>query len=51
MHIFNALDEVYIQDAEDNSKYNSWSNRHNASDAEVYFGLPTSFNLGLSVSF
>jgi iron complex outermembrane recepter protein len=51
MHVFNAFDEVYIQDATDNSKYNSWSNGHNASDAEVYFGLPMSFNVGLSIAF
>ena len=32
---FNALDEVYIQDATDNSRYNAGSN-HYASDAEVF---------------
>ena len=50
-HVFNALDAVYIQDATDNSSYNSWDQNHNADDAEVFFGLPTSFNMGLSVSF
>ena len=50
-HVFNALDAVYIQDAVDNSAYNSWDQNHNADDAEVFFGLPMSFNLGLSVSF
>ena len=51
LHMFNALDEVYIQDAVDNSSYNAWSDTHRASDAEVFFGLPASFNLGLRVSF
>jgi len=51
LHVFNALDAVYIQDAVDNSKYNSYSDTHSASDAEVFFGLPTSFNLGLRVNF
>ena len=51
VHVFNALDETYIQDATDNSKYNAWSNVHSASDAEVFFGTPMSFNVGLSVNF
>ena len=50
-HVFNALDAVYIQDAVDNSEYNSWDQNHNTDDAEVFMGLPVSFNLGLSVSF
>ena len=50
-HIINALDAVYIQDATDNSPYNSWNKTHTADDAEVYFGLPMSFNVGLSVNF
>ncbi len=50
-HVFNALDEVYIQDATDNSRYNAWSNTHSASDAEVFMGMPFSFNAGLSISF
>ena len=51
LHVFNALDETYIQDATDNSRYNAWSDQHRASDAEVFFGMPTSFNLGLRVNF
>ncbi len=52
LHVFNALDEVYIQDAVHISSYNSWDKRAPfADDAEVFFGLPTSFNLGLSVNF
>ncbi|MBU0528619.1 TonB-dependent receptor [bacterium] len=48
-HVFNALDEVYIQDAVDNSPYNGWDKDHDADDAEVYFGLPRSFNVGLQI--
>ena len=51
LHVFNALDATYIQDAVNNSSYNAWDGSGSADDAEVYFGLPTSFNLGLSVSF
>ena len=52
LHVFNALDEVYIQDAVHVSSYNSWDKAAPfADDAEVFFGLPTSFNLGLSVNF
>jgi len=51
VHIFNLLDETFIQDATDNSAYNSWDNDHDADDAEVYMGLPRSFNAGLTVRF
>ena len=50
-HIFNLLDEIFIQDATDNSKYNAWDNDHDADDAEVFFGLPMNFNAGLVVRF
>jgi outer membrane receptor for ferrienterochelin and colicin len=48
-HVFNALDETYIQDALDNSKYSGWDKDHDADDAEVFFGLPRFFNVGLSI--
>ena len=51
LHVFNLLDEVYIQDAVDNSKYNAWDKDHDADDAEVYFGLPMSWNIGVTVHF
>jgi hypothetical protein len=51
VHIFNALDEKFIQDAVDNSPYNSWDQDHDADDAEVFFGLPMSFNAGVSITF
>ena len=51
-HLFNALDNVYIQDAVDNSKYNGYGDKlHLAHNAEVFLGTPRSFNLGLSVNF
>ena len=51
-HIFNVLDDVYIQDAVDNSKYNGFGDKvHAAHNAEVFLGTPRSYNLGLSVNF
>ena len=53
-NVRNLLDEVYIQDALDNSRYNAYPfrvNDHSANAAEVYLGMPTSYNLGLSIQF
>ncbi len=50
-HVFNALDEVYIQDAGDNSQFNSFDDDHDADDAEVFFGLPRNFNAGITITF
>ncbi len=56
-HIFNLLDELYISDAVDNSQFSSYKvdgkifDSHGASAAEVYMGLPRTFNLGISVSY
>jgi hypothetical protein len=50
-HVFNALDEIYVMDAVDNSAYNGFSDTHSASDAEVYLGLPRSFNVGLQFNY
>ncbi len=56
LHIFNLFNNVYIQDAVDNSDYNAYYgpndiNSHAASAAEVYLGLPRSFNAGLQINF
>ncbi len=54
LNVRNLLDAVYIQDATDNSRFNAEPfrvNNHSASAAEVYMGLPTSFNLGLKLNF
>jgi iron complex outermembrane recepter protein len=50
-HVFNLLDALYIQDAVDNSQYNSWDQDHDADDAEVYFGIPRTFNIGLGFHY
>ena len=52
-HVFNILDATYIQDATDNSQYNGiyGSESHSAQAAEVFFGLPRSFNAGISIAF
>ena len=51
-HVFNALDETYVQDAVDHSQYNSYGSKiHAAHNAEVFLGTPRYFNVGLSVNF
>jgi hypothetical protein len=50
-HIFNITNELYVQDAVDNSDFNGWSvdgKNHKADDAEIYPGMPTAFNIGFS---
>lgn len=49
-HIFNALDTEYILEAVDNSPYNGFDGDHDADDAEVFFGLPRTFNVGISIA-
>jgi len=54
-HIFNLLNELYVEDATDNSQFNGYKvgsdyyESHSASSAEVYLGLPVSFNAGFRV--
>ncbi len=51
-HLFNALDEVYVQDATDNSSFNAYTANgvnHSADDAEVYLSTPRYFNAGINV--
>ncbi len=53
-HIFNLLDTEYISDATDNSRFNAYrgdGKNHKADDAEVFFGIPRTFNLGLSITY
>ena len=52
-HAFNLFDKVYVQDATDNSQYNGISGApsHSAQRAEVFLGLPRTFNLGVSLSY
>ena len=54
LNVRNLLDEVYVQDATDNSRYNAVPfrvNNHSANAAEVFLGMPTSYNLGIKVNF
>jgi len=52
LHVFNVLDAVYVQDAVDNSQYNSYGGTsHDADNAEVFLGTPMYFNAGLNVYF
>ncbi len=55
-HVFNLFDTMYIQDAVDNSEYNGfygYDNRfsHTVNSAEVYLGLPRTFNAGVKITF
>lgn len=54
-HVFNMLNELYVEDATDNSQFNGYMvsgdyyESHSASSAEVFLGLPTSFNAGFRI--
>ncbi|KAA3617729.1 MAG: TonB-dependent receptor [Calditrichaeota bacterium] len=50
-HVFNILDDLYISDATDNSRFNGFDGDHDADDAEVYMGLPQTFNIGITLSY
>jgi hypothetical protein len=55
-HVFNTLNAMYISDATDNSRYNGYYGTnhqlgHTANSAEVFIGLPRTFNVGVKVSF
>lgn len=54
-HVFNLFNTLYIQDATDNSPYNAYYgtdnvNSHAASAAEVFLGIPRTFNAGIMIS-
>ena len=51
-HIFNVLDEVFVQDAVDNSKYNGYGDKlHLPHNAEVFLGTPRYANIGVTINF
>ena len=54
-NVFNVFDELYIQDAADNSQYNAYTDdggkSHRADDAEVFLGLGRTFNIGTTITF
>ncbi len=52
VHVFNLFDDIFVQDAVDNSQYNGYYGdnnefSHTASSAEVYLGLPRTVNFGM----
>ena len=49
-HVF-TTDEIYVQDALDNSRFNSYDQDHDADDAEVFLGLPRNVNGGFRIRF
>ncbi len=58
LHVFNLLDAVYVQDAQDNSQFNGYEDdaedqrgvlSHRADDAEVFLGFPRSINFGFQI--
>lgn len=57
VNVFNLFDEVYVQDATDNSRFNAYRvngeivNPHSADAAEVFLGLPRRFNAGFAIDF
>ncbi len=59
LHVFNAFDRVYVQDALDNSRFNGYRDAaerergqlsHKADDAEVFLGYPRSINFGFQIN-
>ncbi|MBC8401564.1 MAG: TonB-dependent receptor [Candidatus Marinimicrobia bacterium] len=50
-NIFNILDERYISDATETFLYDIKDFGHKAENAGVFFGMPRTFNLGLTVQF
>lgn len=53
-HVFNLFNELYIQDATDNSAFNAYKANgvnHSADDAEVFLGFERNFNLGIRVAY
>lgn len=52
-HVFNLFDKTYVSDATDNSSFEAISTApsHSAQRAEVFFGPPVTFNLGVKLTF
>ncbi len=50
-NVFNLFDAIYIMDALDNSRFNSFDQDHDADDAEVFFGLPRRFTVGAQIIY
>ncbi|MCB2219334.1 MAG: TonB-dependent receptor [Bacteroidetes bacterium] len=55
VHVFNLFDEIFIQDAVDNSPYNGYYGEndeysHEPWTAEVYLGIPRNVNFGVIIN-
>lgn len=52
-NLFNLFDTMYVQDATDDSSFNAYNDDglHDASSAEIYLGMPRTFNIGFQVIF
>jgi outer membrane cobalamin receptor len=55
LHVFNIANTFYVQDAVNNSRFHAYTlngtNMGRADDAEVFLGLPRTFNFGTRVTF
>ena len=55
LHVFNLTDAFYVQDAVNNSRFHAYiengTNMGRADDAEVFLGLPRTFNIGTRITF
>jgi len=51
LNVYNVFDDLYIQDAVDNSRFNAFDKDHDSDDAEVFFGYPRNINLGFQINF
>lgn len=50
-NVTNLLDEMYVQDAVDNSRFNGFDGDNDADDAEIFIGQPRMFNIGLQIRY
>jgi len=50
-NVYNVFDKMYVSDAVDNSSYNGFDEDHDADSAEIFLGLPRTFNLGFELKF
>jgi outer membrane receptor for Fe3+-dicitrate len=50
-NVYNIFNQVFVQDAIDNSAFNGYDLDHDADDAEVFLGTPRNVNLGFQVTF
>ncbi len=55
LYVFNVANTFYVQDAVNNSRFHAYTpngiNMGRADDAEVFLGLPRTFNLGTRIIF